>query len=165
MGHNTHKCTHNNFTLTCESFYIFKSVSCQELRMTDTTLNPSCGWRHNSKPDASRHPSQESNHDSDTTLLGVNSNFKCYSKINLPLFVQIKQSQYQNKIKQPTNTTPRFFCGEPSNAKVKITGPSLVKSSTINNNEITIVFPIEISRGNHHIKNTCILGLNINSLP
>ena len=47
--------------LTCESFYIFKSVSRQELRIANTTLNPSCGWRHNSNPDASRHPSQESN--------------------------------------------------------------------------------------------------------
>ena len=52
--------------IACESFYIFKGVSRQELRMTDTILNPSCGRRHNSKLNVSRHPSQESNHSSDT---------------------------------------------------------------------------------------------------
>ena len=52
--------------IACKSFYISKNVPRQELRMVDTTLNPSCGWRHNSKPDASKHPFLKSNHDSDT---------------------------------------------------------------------------------------------------
>jgi len=43
--------------------------------------------------------------------------------------------------------------------KGKITGPSPIKTSTINNNELTNVFSKTIFRGYHHIKNTHILGL------
>jgi hypothetical protein len=43
--------------------------------------------------------------------------------------------------------------------KEKITGPSPVKTFTINNNGFTNVFFRTISKGYHHIKNTDILGL------
>jgi hypothetical protein len=98
-------------------------------------------------------------------LLGVNTNFRCSAELMYPSLCKLNSHNSKIIIKQPTSKTPRFLRGKPSNAKVKTTGLSSVKSSTINNNEITIVFPREISRSNYHIKNTCFLGLNINSLP
>jgi hypothetical protein len=58
-----------------------------------------------------------------------------------------------------TSKTQKFVRGKPSGVKGKTTGPSPVKTSTINNNGLTNVFSRTISRGYHHIKNTHILGL------
>jgi hypothetical protein len=44
----------------------------------------------------------------------------------------------KNKLSKLTSKTPIFLREKPSNAKGKTTGPSPVKSSTINNNEFTI---------------------------
>jgi hypothetical protein len=95
--------------------------------------------------------------------VGVNTNFRCSLELIYSSLCKLNSHSSKIIIKQPTRKTPRFLYGKPSNMKVKITRPSLVKYFTINNNEFKIVFPREISRSYHHIKNTCIIGLNINS--
>jgi hypothetical protein len=94
-------------------------------------------------------------------LLGVISNLRLIEELIYHSLWKLNSYNSKIIIKQPTRKTLRFLRGKPSNTKVKTTGPSAVKSSSINNNKFTIVFPREISRGNHHIKNICIIGLNI----
>jgi hypothetical protein len=65
----------------------------------------------------------------------------------------------KNKLKKLTSKTPRFVHEKLSGVKRKITEHNLVKSFTINNNELTGVFPRTISKYYYHIKNTHILGL------
>jgi hypothetical protein len=100
------------FTLTklplaCESFYIPRVSHVKSCGDADTTLNPSCGKEHNSKPDASRHLSQESNHGSDTICWEIKAILSLYQNTyNLSSDEGVNLISY---VATPTNNSSTFF--------------------------------------------------------